>query len=92
MPGPNSAHLGGSTTSIPSPRTTSSSDGMRADPVSTLDVPFQHASPRILKATKRSAPAENTWNASGSGGKSVQRSSSARPSSPASPLETDEET
>ena len=49
-----------------------------------LDVPFQHASPRILKAMKRPASAENNLERIKAWRASARRSRSAPPSSPAS--------
>ena len=50
-----------------------------------LDIPFQHASPRVLKAMRRPANQEKGWAASPSGARSAPTSPSARPSSSASP-------
>jgi ribosomal protein S12 methylthiotransferase len=49
-----------------------------------LDVPFQHASPRILKAMKRPASTENNLERIAAGARSAPISPSAPPSSPAS--------
>jgi ribosomal protein S12 methylthiotransferase len=49
-----------------------------------LDVPFQHASPRILKLMKRPASSRRTSSASARGARRAPTSPSARPSSPAS--------
>jgi ribosomal protein S12 methylthiotransferase len=49
-----------------------------------LDVPFQHASPRILKAMKRPASSENNLERIAAGARSAPTSPSAPPSSPAS--------
>ena len=75
------------TTSIPI-RTSTTSIPLMADGklLPYLDVPFQHASPRILKLMKRPANAENTLRAHPArGARSARTSRSARRSSPAFP-------
>ncbi len=50
-----------------------------------LDIPFQHASPKVLKAMKRPGSKTKCWSASKPGARSAQTWRSARPSSSASP-------
>ena len=50
-----------------------------------LDIPFQHASPTVLKAMRARPTRRRCWSASATGARSAPTSRSARPSSSASP-------